>query len=121
MNKSLVVHRRHTYLIGAAIAVIGAASLPPPAAGLPSFIQQGDKLVAEAGATSGADQGSSVAVSADGNTIIVGGSGNNNNVGAVWVFFRSNAQGTWTMERTAQGEPNLAATDAVGASAPLSR
>ncbi len=33
-------------------------------------------------------QGSSVAVSADGNTFIVGGPGDNNNLGAAWVFVK---------------------------------
>ena len=47
--------------------------------------QQGAKLVG-AGAVGNAWQGGSVAVAADGNTAIVGGSGDNNGIGAAWVF-----------------------------------
>jgi len=41
-------------------------------------------------------QGTSVALSADGNTAIVGGPLDNGGVGAAWVFTRSG--GTWTQE-----------------------
>ena len=40
--------------------------------------------------------GSSVALSADGNTALVGGDLDNNNVGAAWVFTRAN--GVWTQQ-----------------------
>jgi hypothetical protein len=66
---------------------------------------QGSKLVG-AGALS-ARQGWSVALSADGNTAIVGGPADNGGAGAAWVFTRSGD--TWT-----QGS-KLFATDAVGA------
>jgi hypothetical protein len=62
------------------------------------WTQQGSKLVG-IGAASPANQGSSVALSADGNTAIVGGSGDNFNslqAGAVWVFTRSG--GVWTQQ-----------------------
>jgi uncharacterized protein (TIGR03437 family) len=75
------------------------------------WTQQGGKLVGT-GAVAGAYQGTSVALSADGNTAIVGGpSGNLNDfvagVGAAWVYTRSG--GVWTQ----QGN-KLAAADAVG-------
>ena len=59
--------------------------------------QQGPKLVGTGG-LGAARQGSSVSLSGDGNTAIVGGSGDNpspplNPVGAAWVFTRSN--GVW--------------------------
>ena len=59
--------------------------------------QQGPKLVG-IGAIGSARQGSSVSLSGDGNTAIVGGWGDNpssplNPVGAAWVFTRSN--GVW--------------------------
>jgi hypothetical protein len=57
--------------------------------------QQGPKLVGT-GAVGGAGQGASVALSPDGNTAIVGGPYDNANVGAAWVFTRSN--GTWTQQ-----------------------
>jgi hypothetical protein len=41
-------------------------------------------------------QGCSVALSADGNTAIVGGSGDNDGAGAVWVWTRS--RGVWTQQ-----------------------
>jgi Neprosin len=51
------------------------------------WTQQGGKLVG-AGAANGAIQGSSVAVSADGNTAIVGGPDDADGLGAAWVFTR---------------------------------
>ena len=48
------------------------------------------------GAIGNASQGFSVALSADGNTAIVGGIGDNTNAGAVWVFTRSG--GVWTQQ-----------------------
>ncbi|MCU0332412.1 MAG: T9SS type A sorting domain-containing protein [Ignavibacteriaceae bacterium] len=59
------------------------------------------------GATGNASQGFSVALSADGNTAIVGGIGDNTNAGAVWVFTRSG--GVWSQ----QGN-KLVGTGAVG-------
>jgi hypothetical protein len=43
-----------------------------------------------------AEQGASVAISADGNTAIVGGPGDNWSMGAAWVFTRSG--GVWTQQ-----------------------
>ena len=57
------------------------------------WTQQRSKLVG-AGAVGNAGQGSSVALSADGNTAIVGGPLDNSNTGAAWVFTRSD--GVWT-------------------------
>jgi len=53
------------------------------------WTQQGSKLVAN-DAIGAADQGSAVSLSADGNTAIVGGPGDNSRVGAAWVYTRSN-------------------------------
>jgi len=50
--------------------------------------QQGDKLVGK-GAVGAPQQGTSVAISADGNTAIVGGPYDDSQTGAVWVFTRS--------------------------------
>ncbi|WP_448699521.1 gliding motility-associated C-terminal domain-containing protein [Mucilaginibacter sp. AW1-3] len=57
--------------------------------------QQGTKLVGT-NAIGQSAQGTSVAISADGNTAIVGGPGDNNSQGAVWVFTRTNT--TWTQQ-----------------------
>jgi hypothetical protein len=70
------------------------------------WAQQGKKLVG-AGAVGSARQGMSVALSADGNTAIVGGWSDNNKTGAAWVFTRSG--GVWTQ----QGN-KLVGTGAVG-------
>ena len=51
--------------------------------------QQGNKLVgtgAVAGTIGGAGQGSSVAISVDGSTVVVGGYGDSSKAGAAWVF-----------------------------------
>jgi hypothetical protein len=71
-----------------------------------AWTQQGKKLVGT-GAVGSARQGMSVALSADGNTAIVGGWSDNNKTGAIWVFTRS--AGIWTQ----QGK-KLVGTDAVG-------
>ena len=71
------------------------------------IIQQGSKLVG-AGNTGAARQGYSVAVSADGNTAIVGGYQDNANQGAVWVYARSGS--TWTQQGS-----KLVGTGSVGA------
>jgi streptogramin lyase len=60
------------------------------------WTQQGAKLVGTGSVGTQVFQGSSVALSADGNTAIVGGNGDNGGVGAVWVFTRSN--GVWTQQ-----------------------
>jgi FG-GAP repeat len=57
------------------------------------WTQQGTKLVGS-GAVGSARQGASVALSADGNTVIVGAPADNEDRGAAWVFTRSN--GVWT-------------------------
>ena len=63
-----------------------------------AWVQQGPKLVGEGAVngTNGARQGASVALSSDGNTAIVGGTGDNGGSGAAWIFTRSN--GAWTQQ-----------------------
>src|SRR5260370_61008 len=86
------------------IALVLAGGLLPPVEAQ-FYQQQGPKLV-------GADvvglplQGASVALPADGNTALVGGAGDDNRAGAVWVFTRNN--GMWT-----QQGPKLVGTGAV--------
>ncbi len=58
-----------------------------------SWTQQGAKLVGS-GYISASTQGTSVALSSDGNVLIEGGCGDNNNAGAIWVFTRTG--GAWT-------------------------
>ncbi len=77
------------------------------------WTQQGGKLTG-AGASAGARFGSSVALAADGNTVLVGGFTDSSSVGAAWVFARSGA--TWAaqsgkltagLEETGKGEFGL--------------
>ena len=67
-----------------------------PSTGWSQWIQQGSKLIPDGVIGSTIYHGYSVALSADGNTAIVGGIGDNANAGAVWVYTRSG--GVWTLE-----------------------
>jgi hypothetical protein len=71
------------------------------------FAQQGGKLLGT-NAVGQAWQGSSCAVSSDGNTAIVGGRGDNSFTGAAWVFTRTN--GVWSQQGS-----KLVGSDIVGA------
>jgi predicted transcriptional regulator len=70
------------------------------------YIQQGNRL---ASASPNAQQGTSVASSADGNTVVVGGPADNSNAGAAWVYYRTGT--TWT-----QSGIKLVGSGAIGAS-----
>jgi len=65
--------------------------------------QQGTKLIGS-GAIAGALQGNSVALSADGNTALIGGPQDNNWAGAAWVFTRSN--NIWSQQGPKFVEPS---------------
>jgi hypothetical protein len=73
-----------------------------------AWSQQGGKLVGS-GATGAAHQGASAAMAADGNTLLIGGYGDNSSVGAAWVFTRT--AGVWSQQGL-----KLVGTGAVGAS-----
>jgi hypothetical protein len=88
-NRSSIVAQ-----VVACTAVIAAlVSIPHPVAA--QFIQQGPKLVGS-GSVGSAEQGTAVALSADGNSAIVGGANDNGRRGAAWVYTRSN--GVWTQQ-----------------------
>ncbi len=75
------------------IAILGALLVAHAASA--QFAQQGNKL--RGGSAVGAvKQGSSVAISADGNTAVVGGPNDANGAGAAWVFGRSG--GAWSRQ-----------------------
>lgn len=90
----------------------GTAAVGGPTDGFPSlgsvwfytragggWVQQGPRMTGTGVAGdsfASVNQGSSVALSADGNTAIVGGYGDNNTLGAAWIFTRTN--GVWTQE-----------------------
>ena len=61
-----------------------------------SWTQQGSKLVGTGGSGSTQNQGRSVAISGDGNTIAVGGPNDNSSAGAIWIFTRS--AGVWSQQ-----------------------
>jgi antibiotic biosynthesis monooxygenase (ABM) superfamily enzyme len=86
--------------------LIGATLLLSSHAALAQFSQDGQKLVGTL-ASGAAAQGWSVAVSADGNTAIVGGPYDNANTGAAWIYTRNGE--VWT-----QQSGKLVGTGAVG-------
>jgi FG-GAP repeat len=98
-----------TLIIGGAgdNSQIGAAWVYTQIGGV--WTQQGQKLVGTV-AVGNSLQGVSVAVSADGNTAVVGGSNDASGSGAVWVFARNG--GVWSQEGS-----KLVGTRGVGASA----
>lgn len=79
--------------------------------------QQGGKLVGT-GAVGAAGQGTSVSVSADGNTALIGGPGDNSNVGAVWIFTRN--AGVWSQQGSKLVGPGAVGPSAQGFAAALS-
>jgi len=89
----------------AAILVFGAFICTQPAAA--QFIQQGSKLV-PTDAVEPSAVGASVALSADGNTAIVGAPSDAEGGGNAWIFVRSN--GSWTQ----QGESLLGGNNTGG-------
>jgi len=81
------------------------------------WTQQG-KLVGT-GATAAAGQGTSVSLSADGNTAIVGGPNDNARIGAAWVYARR-ANGVWTQQGRKLGGTGATAAAGQGISVSLS-
>ena len=71
-----------------------------------TWTQQGSKLVGT-GYVGAPQQGASVSISADGNTLAVGGPKNSSNTGAVWLFTRSGS--VWTQQGS-----GIVGTGAVG-------
>ena len=102
----------------AVLCLFGGASREAAA----QFAQDGPKLVgsgALAAGTRGVLQGTSVAVSADGSTAIVGGPGDNNDTGAAWVFIQNN--GAWTQQQKLVGSNSMSMDEVVqGTSVALS-
>jgi hypothetical protein len=86
----------NTALLGAPedAAGVGAAWVFVRTAGV--WTQQGPKLIGTGASGTTPQHGSAVALSSDGNTALIGALGDNANVGAAWVFTRSN--GNWTQQ-----------------------
>lgn len=80
--------------------------------------QQGNKLVG-AGSVGPSFQGQAVALSADGNTAVIGGFIDNNEVGAVWIFVRDNGiwqqQGNKLVGRDMVGQADFGSSVAISA------
>ena len=100
--------RLHKWILwGLSVGVVVSKVLPTPALG--QFSQQA--LLDGSGAVGQAGQGHGVSISADGNTAIVGGIGDNpgngQSAGAAWVFTRSG--GVWS-----QQGPKLVGSGAIG-------
>jgi hypothetical protein len=71
--------------------------------------QQAELVATSAVGTTNIDQGKSVALSADGNTLLVGGYGDNSGVGAAWVFTQSG--GVWTQQAKLVGTGTVGAAN----------
>jgi hypothetical protein len=93
---------RNLHILGIVMLACGLLAAPAQA----QFSQQGPKLFGT-GAVFVAEQGSSVSLSGDGNTAILGGFDDNNGVGAVWVYTRSG--GVWSQQGA-----KLVGTGAIG-------
>lgn len=74
-----------------------------------AWTQRGVKLIGS-GAIGAARQGSGVCVSADGNTILLGGEADNGNIGAFWIFIKVGS--LWEQ----QGDKLVATSGVVGQS-----
>jgi hypothetical protein len=107
-------YERSSRSFGAA-AVIFAALLFSPQPALAQFSQLGAKLVGT-GAVGQSEQGAAAALSADGNTAIVGGPGDDGNIGAAWIY--TFGGGVWTQQAKLVGTGGGAAEQ--GASVAIS-
>ena len=85
----------------------------------PTWVQQGPKLTGSAMEEEGKGEfGASVALSADGNTAVIGGPGDDGGHGAAWVFIRSGS--TWIERNKKLTGTNEQAVDDFGAAVALS-
>ncbi len=94
---------------------VGAAWVFTRSAGV--WTEQGPKLTG-GGAVGSAAFGSSVALSADGNTALIGGDFDNSGVGAAWVFSRSGS--TWSPQGSKLTGAGATASAGFGTSVALS-
>jgi hypothetical protein len=81
------------------------------------WTQQGSKLIGT-GNIGVAQQGASVSLSSDGNTLAIGGNRDNTFVGATWIFTRSGV--TWTQQGTKLTGTGGTGTSVQGTSVSLS-
>jgi len=107
--------RRHKLLACFAATAFSLGIAAPAQA--QTFTQQGAKLVGS-GATGVAEQGYGVSLSADGNTLLVGGPYDSNSKGAGFVFMRSG--GAWSGSVKLVGTGYAGTFSQMGRSAALS-
>ncbi len=88
-----MITRAHPSKLLAALVLVSLL-FSPQLARAQGYLQQGQKLVGTA--VGNAQQGSSIALSADGNTAILGGHGDNSNTRAARVFTQSS--GVWPQQ-----------------------
>jgi len=84
--------------VSVAVCLVGALLFAGHASA--QFVQQGPKLVGT-GAAGSPEQGYAVALSADGNTAVVGGATDSSNTGATWIWTRSS--GVWSQQAKLAG------------------
>ncbi len=101
------------------LSFLAALLVPFASANLYSagFTQTGPKFGGST-ATLGSQQGSSVAISADGNTAVVGALGDNSSAGAIWIFTRNGIN--WTQQGGKLVGSNAVAPSAQGVSVAIS-
>src|SRR5258708_458655 len=92
----------------AARAAVFSAFLAAAGSASAGNFASGPKLIGTGVVGTASSQGYSVALSANGNTALVGGASDNSDVGGAWVFTR--AAGVWSQQGT-----KLVGTGAVGA------
>ncbi|MFP5042931.1 T9SS type A sorting domain-containing protein [Parasediminibacterium sp. JCM 36343] len=87
------------------------------------WTQQGNKLIGQGAipmsSLQGSGQGSSVALSADGNTLIEGGAGDNKGIGAAWLFTRIGSNWIYNGNKLI-GSDRQGQSSSIGASVALS-
>lgn len=81
--------------------------------------QQGNKLVG-GGASGASRQGTSVSLSADGMTALIGGSTDASNIGACWIFTKNPTTGVWAQKGSKLVPSNSIAPSGFGRSVSLS-
>ncbi|HLJ44665.1 MAG TPA: IPT/TIG domain-containing protein [Bryobacteraceae bacterium] len=96
------------------IALVGVPSDVGGVGAVSVFVRSGGQWMLQAKLSAddhagASGQGSSVSLSADGNTAAVGGNLDNNGAGAVWVWTRSGAQWTEQAKMIATGDANASA------------
>ena len=62
------------------------------------WAQQGSKLVGSGSVGTNIQQGAAVSLSSDRNILAVGGSWDNSNMGATWIFTRNTTNGVWSQQ-----------------------